>query len=218
MARVIGCEGLHIAKLLTDTKEGATWEKPIAVPSLIAIDIKDNSEKVELYSDDKLEQVITAMTGKEVTIELGGIEKDVLALISGNTYEEGVFIQSADAVANEVALMFKAPLSRGGFRYCALYKGVLAQEETNYKTKEGSVEGQTIKLTGVFMALENGVPYIEVDDNDKNLTPAQKAMVNSWFTKVPVFEKTTEKAPQEKEDKGPQKEKSEKTVEGSVGK
>ena len=215
MARVIGCEGLHIAKLLTDTKEGATWEKPIAVPSLIAIDIKDNSEKVELYSDDKLEQVITAMTGKEVTIELGGIEKEVLALISGNTYEEGVFIQSADAVANEVALMFKAPLSRGGFRYCALYKGVLAQEETNYKTKEGSVEGQTIKLTGVFMALENGVPYIEVDDNDKNLTPAQKAMVNSWFTKVPVFEKTSQEK-EVKEDKGPQKQ--EKNVEGTTGK
>lgn len=191
MSRIIGCEGLHFALLNseTDVVGGTpTWETPVAVPSLIAIDIKDNKDTVEFYSDNKLEQVINAFSGKEVTIELGYLSKEIEAMISGNKYEEGVFIQDANAVAGEIALMFRAPLSKGGFRYVCLYKGILAKEESNYKTKEDSVEGQTVKLTGVFAPLaSNGVPSIEVDDNDKKLTQNQKTMISKWFTEVPVF-------------------------------
>ena len=191
MSRIIGCEGLHFALLNseTDVVGGTpTWETPVAVPSLIAIDIKDNKDTVEFFSDNKLEQVINAFSGKEVTIELGYLSKEIEAMISGNRYEEGVYIQDADAVAGEIALMFRAPLSKGGFRYVCLYKGILAKEESNYKTKEDSVEGQTVKLTGVFAPLaSNGVPSIEVDDNDKKLTQTQKTMISKWFTEVPVF-------------------------------
>ena len=195
MSRIIGCEGLHFALLNseTDVVGGTpTWETPVAVPSLIAIDIKDNKDTVEFYSDNKLEQVINAFSGKEVTIELCYLTKQIEAMISGNKYEEGVFIQDANAVAGEIALMFKAPLSKGGFRYVCLYKGILAKEESNYKTKEDTVEGQTVKLTGVFAPLaSNGVPAIEVDDNDSGLTETQRTMIKNWFTKVPVFKATS---------------------------
>lgn len=195
MSRVIGCEGLHIALLNTETDVAggtATWEEPVAVPSLIGIDIKDNTEKVEFYSDNKLEQVISAFSGKEVSIELGYLTKEIESMISGNKYEEGVYIQDSNAVANEVALMFKAPLSRGGFRYVCLYKGILAKDESSYKTKEDSVEGQTVTLSGVFAPLtSNGIPSIEVDDNDKKLTDKQKTMIRDWFTQVPVYASTS---------------------------
>lgn len=194
MSRVIGCEGLHIALLNTETDVAggtATWQEPVAVPSLIGIDIKDNTEKVEFYSDNKLEQVISAFSGKEVSIELGYLTKEIESMISGNKYEEGVYIQDSNAVANEVALMFKAPLSRGGFRYVCLYKGILAKDESSYKTKEDSVEGQTVTLSGVFAPLaSNGIPSIEVDDNDKKLTDKQKTMIKNWFTQVPVYAST----------------------------
>lgn len=195
MSRVIGCEGLHIALLNTETDVAggtATWKEPVAVPSLIGIDIKDNTEKVEFYSDNKLEQVISAFSGKEVSIELGYLTKEIESMISGNKYEEGVYIQDSNAVANEVALMFKAPLSRGGFRYVCLYKGILAKDESSYKTKEDSVEGQTVTLSGVFAPLtSNGIPSIEVDDNDKKLTDKQKTMIRNWFTQVPVYASTS---------------------------
>lgn len=193
MSRIIGCEGLHIAKVTKDDAVSTTWGTPVAVPSLIAIDIKDNKETVEFYSDNKLEQVISAFSGKEVTVELGYLTKEIEAMISGNRYEEGVYIQDANAVASEIALLFKAPLSRGGFRYVCLYKGILAKDESNYKTKEDSVEGQTVKLSGVFAPLmSNGVPSIEVDDNDENLTPKQKTMITNWFTTVPQYSATEE--------------------------
>lgn len=196
MSRIIGCEGLHFALLNSETDIAGgtpTWETPVAVPSLVAIDIKDNKETVEFYSDNKLEQVISAFSGKEVTVELGYLTKEVEAMISGNRYEEGVYIQDANAVAGEIALMFKAPLSRGGFRYVCLYKGILTKDESSYKTKEDTVEGQTVKLSGVFAPLaSNGIPSIEVDDNDTSLTPKQKAMISKWFNEVPVYSATVQ--------------------------
>lgn len=196
MSRIIGCEGLHFALLNSETDIAGgtpTWETPVAVPSLVAIDIKDNKETVEFYSDNKLEQVISAFSGKEVTVELGYLTKEVEAMISGNRYEEGVYIQDANAVAGEIALMFKAPLSRGGFRYVCLYKGILTKDESSYKTKEDTVEGQTVKLSGVFAPLaSNGIPSIEVDDNDTSLTAKQKAMISKWFNEVPVYSATVQ--------------------------
>ncbi len=110
-----------------------------------------------------------------------------------------IYIQDANAVASEIALLFKAPLSRGGFRYVCLYKGILTKDESNYKTKEDSVEGQTIKLSGVFAPLiSNGIPSIEVDDNDEQLTEKQKTMIKAWFTKVPEYSATGLRAVEKK--------------------
>ena len=40
--------------------------------------------------------------------------------------------------------------------------------------------------------MSNGVPSIEVDDNDENLTPKQKTMITNWFTTVPQYSATEE--------------------------
>ena len=71
MSRIIGVRDLHIAKITKDDLSGTTYESPVAVPSLISIEIADNTENVTFYSDDVVEQVIPAFSGKEVPIELG---------------------------------------------------------------------------------------------------------------------------------------------------
>ena len=69
MSRIIGVRDLHIAKITQDNSEGTTYASPVKVPSLISIEIADNTENVTFYSDDVVEQVIPAFSGKEVTIE-----------------------------------------------------------------------------------------------------------------------------------------------------
>jgi len=183
MARLIGCNSLHIAKVLTDSATGTTWDTPMAVPSLISIEIKDTTENVTFYSDDVTEQVIPAFSGKEVTLEMGYLTNEVLALISGNEYKNGVFIQSSSAVAKEVALLWKAPKSDGSETYACLYKGVLALDGETYKTKEESIEGQTITLNGTFMPLlSNSKVSIKADTNED----APSDLIKTWFTRVPV--------------------------------
>ena len=75
--RIIGVKGLHIAEVLTDTASETTWGTPVPVPSLISIDIADQKENVTFYSDDQIEQVIPAFSGKEVSIELGYLTHEI---------------------------------------------------------------------------------------------------------------------------------------------
>lgn len=193
MARIIGCKGLHIAEVLTDTLTSTTWGTPVPVPSLVSISVTDQKENVTFYSDDSIEQVIPAFSGKEVSIELGYLTPEIEAMISGNTYKDGVYVQKGDAIAKEYALLFKAPLSRGGDRLVCLYKGVLAKDEASYQTKQESIESSNVTISGVFMPLQStNEVEIKLDTQDENLTAKQKQLANTWFTKVPVFEPEAE--------------------------
>lgn len=183
MARIIGVNSLHIAEVTSDTVSGTEFGTPKAVPSLMSIDINDNTESVKFYSDDTTEQVINAFAGKEVTITLGYISNELEAELGGNTYKNGVFIQNANNETKNYAIMFRAPLSKGGYQYVCLYKGVLARTESNYATKEDSVEGQTVTLTGVFMPLQSsGDVAIKANSTDTG----NEALISKWFTQVPV--------------------------------
>lgn len=192
MSRIIGCQQLHLAEVLTDTLEGATFGVPEIVPSVISVEIADNSENVTFYSDDVVEQVIPAFSGKEVTIELGYLDHKTESKISGNKFENGAFVQNANATAKEYALLFRAPLSRGGFQYVCLYKGVLSRTESTYKTKEDSIEGQTVTLSGVFMPLVyNGNVAIKANSTDEGA----ETLTSKWFTKVPMLGQESEEEP-----------------------
>lgn len=183
MSRIIGCQQLHIAEVTKDDLTGATFGKPTPVPAVIGVDITDNTDNVTFYSDDSVEQVIPAFSGKEVTIELGYLSHEIESMISGNTFENGVFVQNANATAKEYALLFRAPLSKGGYQYVCLYKGVLSRTEANYKTKEDSIEGQTVTLNGVFMPLVyNGNVAVKANSTDVEAS----TVISKWFTEVPL--------------------------------
>lgn len=186
MARVIGLKNLHYAILTSDTVEGVEYQAPKRLESAINLDIQDNTDQVTFYSDDKVEQVINAYAGKEVTLELGYLPNELEAAITGNTYnaETGMFSQDVNAVAPEVALIFEAPKSNGASRYGVLYKGVFAVEGETYATKEDNVEGQTVTLKGIFMPLTfNGKPSAKLDtDVEASDTTAK----TNWFKQVIV--------------------------------
>ncbi len=186
MARVIGLKNLHYAILTSDTVEGVEYEAPVRLESAVNLDIQDNTDQVTFYSDDKVEQVINAYAGKEVTLELGYLPNELEAAITGNTYnsETGMFSQDVNAVAPEVALIFEAPKSNGASRYGVLYKGVFAVEGETYATQEDSVEGQTVTLKGIFMPLTfNGKPSAKLDTDVEATDTTAKT---NWFKQVIV--------------------------------
>lgn len=193
MSRIIGCKNLHIAEVTKDDASGTTWGNPEPIKSLISISISDQKENVTFYSDDSVEQVLPSFSSKEVTIELGYLNPELEAKISGNTYNKGIFTQSADATAKEFALLFEAPLSKGGTRKICLYKGVLAKNDSEFQGKQDSVESSNVTLTGVFMPLQsNSLVEIKADSNDSNLTETEQALVKNWFTTVPVVTESRE--------------------------
>lgn len=186
MSRIIGCKNLHIAELTKDDTSGVEWKAPVPVKSLISISIADQKENVTFYSDDTVEEVIPTFGSKEVSIELGYLTPEIEAMISGNTYENGVYTQSANATAKEFALLFSAPLSKGGERRVCLFKGVLGRDESAYQGKTESVESSNVTLSGVFMPLQyDGTVETRVDTSDAQLNGEGKALSDAWFTKVP---------------------------------
>lgn len=198
MSRIIGCESLFLAPVTKDDATGTTFGAPKSVPSLISIDISDQTDNVTFYSDDRVEQVIPSFTGKEVTIELGYLTNELEGMISGNDFTDGVLTQTTVSNAGEFALMFRAPKSRGGaFSYVCLYKGVLSKEESKYKGKEDKMESSNVTLKGVFMPLvSNGKVSIKADSDDASPSP----LIKTWFDKVPVVEdkSVTQASSQEK--------------------
>ena len=182
MARIIGVRNLHIAKVLKDNVgEDNSWDVPYSIPSLISLDITDNTENITFYSDDSVEQVIPSFSGKEVTIELGYLEDEVEAYITGNEYKNGLYRQKANATVSEFAIMFKAPKSKckevqngadadliqeGAFRYVTLFKGVLSKNEESYQGKQETLESSNVTLTGVFMPLVTNGEVMKKADND----------------------------------------------------
>lgn len=185
MSRIIGCRDLHIAKLISDVAGGdkPTYGKPVRIPSLVGISITDSVEQSKFFSDDTVEQAFTKTASKEVTIELGHLSNELEALITGKEVDEsGVLIQKSSDTPAEVAVMFRAPKSKGGaFRYICLYKGTLARTESEYATQEDSIESSNINLTGTFTALLCNDQMAAVADSDDDNT---STATTSWFTKV----------------------------------
>lgn len=184
MSRIIGCRDLHVVPLVSDVVGGKpTYGTPVRVPSLINIGITDSVEQSKFYSDDSVEQAFSKTSGKDVTIELGYITNELEALITGKEIDEnGVLVQSDSDLPCEVALLFRAPKSKGGaFRYICLYKGTLNRTESEYATQEDGVESSNVTLTGTFISLlSNGKMSAVADSDDKGTEDS----VQNWFTKV----------------------------------
>ena len=184
MSRIIGCRDLHVVPLVSDAVGGKpTYGTPKRVPSLINISITDSVEQSKFYSDDSVEQAFSKTSGKDVTIELGYITNELEALITGKEIDEnGVLVQSDSDAPSEVALLFRAPKSKGGaFRYICLYKGTLSRTESEYATQEDGVESSNVTLTGTFISLLSNGKMSAVADSDDEGT---ETSVQNWFTTV----------------------------------
>ena len=152
----------------TDTDTETTWGDPVKVKSLISISETDNKDNVTFYSDDAVEDVIPTFSSKEVSIELGYLTPELEALITGNEYKNGLLTQSATATSKNFAIMFEAPMSKGGYRKICYYKGVLSRDEASYQTKGDSIESSNVTLKGVFMPLQsNGLTKISKTHGNK---------------------------------------------------
>lgn len=186
MSRIIGCRDLHIAMLVTDNVgEVVSYEAPVRVPALVNVSVSDTVEQSKFYSDDTMEQSFSKTAGKEVTIELGHITNELEAKITGKTFDAatGLMTQKGDDTPKELALLFRAPKSKGGFRYMALYKGTLSRTESEYSTQEDSVESATVSLVGTFIPLQANVLMSATADSDDTATAT---IIADWFTSVHV--------------------------------
>lgn len=182
MSRTVGLKDITIAKLLTDTDTGATYEVPQKLERSISAKLKPKTTQTKLYSDDSIEEVINNFDSIDVEIEVNQLTMESRALLQGAKIVKGVLLETKNDIAPTLALGFKSKKTNGKYMYVWLYKGSFELTEDSFDTEEDKSKTGTAKLKGTFYAREfDGAYRLLADEDSVGFLPATAA---SWFTEV----------------------------------
>ena len=187
---VVGLEKLYIAPLTNDSSTSLTYGTPVYYPGVQEIGIKPKQNTEKQYAENILWDQATAFDSADVDIAQADLTSAQRAALLGQTIASagGVYAKGSD-VPPYVALLYKANLSGGGYRYGVLYKGAFNLPEDSMKTQEGKPTFQAPKLTAIFQPAQyNSMWEYHVDTTDPNC-PVDIA--DTWFTAVVIADADT---------------------------
>lgn len=182
MARQIGLKDIHIAVLLTDTASEATYDTPIKLERAISAKLSPKSNSDNIYSDDAVEDIITAFEGVDVEIEVNQLTLTSRAKLQGSKVVKGVLVENKDDMPPTIALGFKSKKNNGKYRYVWLLKGKFELATDEYDTEAEKPKAQSAKLKGKFYSRDFDGNYRFIADED--VQGVDQAIINSWFTEV----------------------------------
>jgi len=187
---IVGIEKLYVAKQTKDEVDGLTYDTPVYFPGVKELGIKPKQETTKLYGENKLWDQATTFDSADVNITQTDLTSAQRAFLLGQTLAStgGVYAKNTD-IAPYVAVLYKANLSGGGFRYGVLYKGPFGLPDDSMKGQEGKKEFQAPTLAAVFQpTIYNGMWEYHVDSTDPNC-PADIDV--TWFNAVIIPEVDT---------------------------
>lgn len=182
---IVGVEKLYIAPLTLDSATDLTFEIPVYYPGIKEIGVKPKQNTERLYAENILWDQATSFDSADVDVTQADLTSAQRATLLGQTIATlgGVYAKSTD-VAPYVAVLYKANLSGGGFRYGVLYKGIFNLPDDSMKGQEGKKDFQVPKLSAIFQPTKfNGMWEYHVDTTDANC-PA--TIDSTWFTAVAI--------------------------------
>lgn len=183
MARQIGLRDIHIALLTKDDNTGTTYDVPSKLERAISAKLTPKSNSENIYSDDTVEDVITAFEGVDVEIEINQLSLESRAKLQGSKVVKGVLIESKDDMPPTIALGFKSKKNNGKYRYVWLLKGKFELASDEYDTEGEKPQPKSAKLKGTFFARDFDGNYRFIGDEDA--TGVDQTIIDGWFTAVP---------------------------------
>lgn len=117
MERQIGFRDTHIAVQTKDDNTGATYDAPVKLERAICAKIPPKSNSDNIYSDDSVEDIITAFEGVDVEIEVNQLLLESRVKLQGAKVVKGVLIENKDDIAPNIALGFKSKKNNEKYRY-----------------------------------------------------------------------------------------------------
>ena len=185
--RQIGLKDVHVALITSDGSSGTVYEKPIKISRAITAKITPSVNSETLYSDDGVEDELTAFAGCEVEIEQNALTLEHRALILGKKYSNGELVENSGDKAPKLALLFRSEKSNSTkakpvYRYCVLYKGAFNEIEDEYETKGEKPNSKTTKIKGKFYDRESDGNWRMMLDTDAD--GVDTAKLDAFFTSV----------------------------------
>jgi phi13 family phage major tail protein len=158
-----------------------TYEAPVKLSPAVSAKISPNFESVTMYGDDRAVYIEEALGGIDFEIEVADLKTSEYELLLGKTKNaDGVIQDSIDDQAPYVAILFRMKLAGGGYKYYCYYQGKFQTPGTEASTKGEKIEFAPEKLTGSFIAREDGKWRAHLNSNDVGSTVSAAA----WFTEV----------------------------------
>lgn len=194
----VGCDMLHFAKMLTDTKEEATYDDSVHLENVKSIGFRAGSSISTFHADDG-PRVNYAQVGEEtVSIDRADLLPKEYALVTGANYDKGL-VSVGNPTPPDGAVMWRSQKSNGKYRYLRLLKTKFSVPDADYKTKENSVEFQTQSIEGrnalrVFDG--KGFQFVDEDDPELDRTITKAVLDAEWF-KDPNFDPSKPYTPSE---------------------
>lgn len=166
----VGLEKLYYAILTKDDEASLTYETPVYLPGVKAIQVNPSAATEKLYAENMVWEQETALEEIQVTVNVADLSNKDSAILLGQTVAtEGGVYASEDDEAPYVALLYKANKTNKQARYQVLYKGKFSISEENKEGKEGSVNFQTPSINAVFQTTKNDGNWkyqVDTDDED----------------------------------------------------
>lgn len=191
----IGVDKYTFFKLLTDTKEGATYDEPVSLPGTVEIAPSDKGSS-EVFDADNGAYTTTSYlesVGHEITN--ADIPSEVDALWRGLDLKNGGVEVGNDAETVYFAVAWRILKADGTYRYVRYYKGAYSfASNVGGKTKPsaGAPENQTAKATYTAVQRDFDNKYYYFIDETKLPTGVSKAEFEEmWFTDPTYYPEAT---------------------------
>ena len=183
----IGLSNLHYALLTSDTKEGATYEKPEHVTMLAKAKTSPKTNSKTYYADNGPVVSYNAMGEIELEIEVGSLPIEVAAKWLGASIKNGVMINKSTDQGPELAIGFEGLKANGKRVFYWYYKGKFSVPEEDLKTLEDSPDFQPETIKGVFVKrIFDNAWRAKAEEDGTGFDPAT---ATGWYTKV--YEEST---------------------------
>lgn len=185
----VGIKNAHIAIMTNDTSESATYEVPIRMNKVTALDKKTAKNKQPIYADDGPAEVVVSTGETTVSISVTELTLDLKAKMLGHSIVGGVMVKKATDIPPYLALMFESAKNNGKKRFVKLLKGMAEEPDESFKTKGGTAEGQTdtIDITFVRRDYDDASERV-ADEEHADYVPS---IGESWYNSVDPATDTT---------------------------
>ncbi len=185
--RQIGLKDVHVALIESDGVSGTVYKAPVKISRAITAKITPSVNSETLYSDDGVEDELSAFAGCEVEIEQNALTLEHRALILGKRYKNGELVENSGDLPPKLALLFKSEKSTSTkanpvYRYCVLYKGKFSEIEDEYETKGEKPNSKTTKIKGKFYDRDSDGNWRMMLDTDAEGVDTNK--IKNFFTAV----------------------------------
>lgn len=190
---VVNVSKLYVARLLTETEEGITFDTPRYLEGVKQIGIKPKQNSDPYYHEGR--KVLEEQTLQDVNVTLNITDlsdEDECYVMGHKLAKTGGVIKNDNDIAPTLAILYKSEKSQGIDKYGILYAGTFGLSDEDLKAKEGKANFQAKKIDASFRPLINGKWQYNVCSDSPNVTTE---FLKNFFKQVTVAEEKTEEVP-----------------------